>query len=227
MQTDTATRNEKMDVAELINSAAPRLKGKREAYVMLCNLIGGMNDDILDKYGKETAGALLRYFETNPKARAGKDAFAWVAQATSTDDTRMMINVVNYDGENVVATDGRRLHIMPNTDGKKGFYSKQGQAEKYEYTFPNYKQIIPDTTGRERVELKLSALTVDHVSQGLDICVIGGGLYVLAYIKEALAFDKEAVAFIPPMDDKGIPEGPIALEMREGRKAYIMPRRKA
>ena len=223
--TATATRTEKMDPATLINMEEPRPKGKREAYVMLCKIVEGL-DDTEDKGRKAKLSSLLRYFETNPKARAGKDAFAWMAQAVSTDKTRLALTVVSYDDENVVATDGHRLHIMPNTGERRGFYTAQGQPEIEGPTYPNYKQIIPDTTGRARVVLKLAELTVDHVSQGLDVCEICGGLYELKFIKEALAFDGEAVAFIPALFE-GVPDGPIALEMGEGRRAFVMPRRRA
>jgi len=80
----------------------------------------------------------------------------WVATALSTDKTRYVLTRIMIKEDVAVGTDGRRLHILTDpllTQIEDGLYAviKQNPHEvllaldKDAGTFPNYKQVIPDT----------------------------------------------------------------------------------
>ena len=89
------------------------------------------------------------------------DHLAWVLRAVSTDETRYILNHVLVDGNKIVATDGRRLHMLEADWGLgDGLYSAVKTPRKIVLveatdagTYPKYSQVIPD-----------------HFTQSFDIC---------------------------------------------------------
>jgi len=195
---------------------------KYEAYLDLISVIESLDIDCLDSRQQRLLCGLSRYFEVEPKRKAAKDAFAWLAQAASNDTTRLVLNSVYVDKENIVATDGRRLHIMPAGNKKKGFYDIQGHKVEDQGTYPNYKQVIPQgyKADYKKLELSQSDLRTDEVIGGNDCLVIGDEPFNLKFVKEALAYDKTATVYYM---NQG---GPVIFEMKEGRKVVIMPIRR-
>lgn len=80
-----------------------------------------------------------------------KTAYHWVAKATGNDKLNKCFRFVYCDEENLVATDGHRMHVAKNAGGlPAGFYHPKtgdmvyGIKDRDAPSFPNYKRVIPD-----------------------------------------------------------------------------------
>ena len=195
---------------------------KYKAYLDLISLVESLDIDNLNYNQQCLLCGLSRYFEVEPKQKATKDAFAWLAQAASNDTTRLVLNSVYVDKENIVAADGRRLHIMPAGDKKEGYYDIQGHKVEDQGNYPNYNRVIPQGYKADYMKLELSQsdLRTDEVIGVTDCLVMGDEPFNLKFVKEALAYDKTATVYYM---NQG---GPVIFEMKEGRKVVIMPIRR-
>jgi hypothetical protein len=76
----------------------------------------------------------------------------WVALARGKNDVRYFLNYCYSDGENYVACDGHRLHMLKNVSYTPDtFYDKNKVPQVVDGTYPDYKRVIPtdiDTLGR-------------------------------------------------------------------------------
>lgn len=84
------------------------------------------------------------------------EKFMFICKAVSDDENRYFLNFVYCDGKKLIATDGRRIHIMdlgenPYNFEKKKFYKvlKSNTKEAwlveviYEMTFPKWEKVVP------------------------------------------------------------------------------------
>ena len=135
-----------------VNESKPR---KDEAQQILRELAEKYPDSAHD-FGK-----LYVYFMP-PKPKTPKTGFQWVATAIATRDIRENLTYVHVTAEHIEATDGHRLHRMPNADGlRPGYYLPNGdKAHEPDFAkFPNTDRIMPSRTGN-RVTVVLSDLGV-------------------------------------------------------------------
>jgi len=165
---------------------------------------------------------LYSFFDTPPKLKASKDAVAWVEQAVSTDiKYREQLCYAYGDSNNIVATDGRRLHILRKRT-RKGYQKGGKPVIGISKEYPNWKHVIPSVGGLDQIEIESSALRTVQIDRygNRKLCKIGNGLYDLKFVREALAFDGKAVTWITD------PLEPLLLVMAGGkRRAVIMPMR--
>lgn len=86
-----------------------------------------------------------------------QELFTLLNKAIGHDDTRKALQHLYCDGENLVATDGKILVAVACSDLDKGFYDlTKSKIDKrtvltvtpadVDKEFPNYKQVIPDTS---------------------------------------------------------------------------------
>ena len=193
---------------------------KAEAEDIVIRLAQTASDDTAKDIAR-----LWRFFQTKPKAKAKKNAQSWVEQAVSTDQTRFTLQASYSDGENIVATDGRRLHFM-TTDLEKGYYM-DGQPVDDRGNYPNYKQVLPhkDVSDYDKVRMSKTELVTQSHSHNSgfardikQLVKIGQALFNVKYLQEAMARDDAAAVWIPK--DAG---RPIQLDLSEGKYAVIMP----
>lgn len=88
-----------------------------------------------------------RYFTPTVAAKP-KTRWDWVSLAISNDQTRPHLHNVWCDGEYAVAIDGHRLHMTP-CNFAPGYYTVDGKRMdglEDQWTFPDYKRVIPDNT---------------------------------------------------------------------------------
>jgi len=88
-----------------------------------------------------------------PKAKTKKqDYIKAILKATTKENSRFAINGVLVEGDNLVATDGRRLFVAKGKWGKDGIYLNRtslnngllGKADKSGLKFPKWQDIFPD-----------------------------------------------------------------------------------
>lgn len=97
---------------------------------------------------QKVLASLYNYFmPAMPKI--AKTDLEWAFKARETGkDARLYLEFSHSDGENLVGTDGHRVHISP-TNLAKGYYDGQGNAidfdKTYQRDFPDYKRTIPRT----------------------------------------------------------------------------------
>ena len=103
---------------------------------------------LVEKYPDNTIefAKLYNYFMPPAPAKP-KTAFHWVAKAASRDKTKENLLYVYVDKQNIVATDGHRLHVAKNTDNlSPGYYCPRTMDYVYapDYMqFPDYCRVVP------------------------------------------------------------------------------------
>lgn len=104
-----------------------------------------MYEEAIESQKPLLADLYVHFLPALPKV--AKTAFEWVAKACNKELTRPYLNYVYCDGENIVATDGHRLHMSKAPYGHGvGFYDHSGKKIcGVDYTFPEYKKVIPTT----------------------------------------------------------------------------------
>lgn len=101
----------------------------------------------------------------------------WVSLAINPKDIREYLHYIYADGQNVVATDGDRLHTQPS-NLPPGFYCPKSRLKLYEIgdkTFPRYARVIPehtDLTGYTPKELALDHGTVNSGSRTIPTVIL-------------------------------------------------------
>ncbi len=104
-----------------------------------------------------------------PKAKTKKEDFIKaIRKASTTDESRYAISGVYVEGNELVATDGRRLFVAKGKWGKDGLYKDNkslskgvlGKADK-EGKFPAWKDIMPDYSKEEAITISFNAFNND------------------------------------------------------------------
>lgn len=142
------------------------------------------------------------YKEHAPKINtksAGKDDYAWLWQAVaSPKECRYYLAFVYCDGETLTATDGHRLHQVPNYLAlEPGFYDKaKNKVHGTDWAnYPTVSRVIPrleDRTNEIVVDVKnLEIKGVDNKFQAALLPLPGGQQVGVnyKYLKQALAGD--------------------------------------
>lgn len=231
MQTPTPDQQDALNAAARAAITMPRIRYTRPAMADLARkLITGERD--LD----DDARALLYAFFM-PKAstaKAQKNDFAWMAQAVCDDETRIAITTALVQGKNIVAVDGRRLHVIPNTDGlPDGRYDAKGNRVGDENDdrfgrFPNWQQVVPKTEGWQSATLDIADATpreVDRSTLALDWKIPGGTVSLQKkYFEQAAGSDPLEITFDPEAFNNGYYAAGVYFT-RGDRWGVIMPMR--
>ena len=195
---------------------------KKDVFAALVQVMDEIPQDS-HKLVIEGLAIAINYFEPTIKKSAQKDWFSWLFQACSKDETRKVLNFVHVDQDNIVSTDGRRLHIMPNNGQlDQGDYDRHKLKEEDPGQYPNYKQILLDTVGMETLTLKESDITQDALINMTPVYKLpNGACFNIQLLKEALSLNGEGIVFY----DKEESGRPIKIELKEGRFVILMPMR--
>ena len=127
------------------------------------------------------------YNEYKGTFEVSKAFYETFKESCSTDETRMFLNYVYFDGDNhnFVATDGRRL--IKHYDSSigtifTGFYELAKIGKKYkliavneEGTFPNYQKVLPNMDNMENITVDnedLFELTGNLKNDSVTLCEI-------------------------------------------------------
>jgi hypothetical protein len=152
---------------------------------------------------------------TPTAAAAKKHNFTWVALASRPDDIREPLRYVHCDGSRIMATDGHRLHIVPNDEGlAKGFYDRNKQrVEDVSFRFPDIDRVLPKTDGVEPVIVDPERVAISDDGISADL----GGVHInLKYFKHAVAGHGGGQWYLRgPLDSAVLKSG--------SRTAVIMP----
>jgi len=198
---------------------------KDEAFSHLSQLIELLPDEFASNHAIALT-ELIHIYEPKNKKKAKTDRYAWLAQAVSTDVGRYVLTHVHADAENVVATCGKRLHLMPNTDSLKGFIDPNNKTNVTDVkdvgTYPNYKQALPDYKGGDYKQITLITenLKIDACSSGKKATKIESKFYDLKHIKEACSMGNPDVTYICSTTHT---ISPLVMLWRDGRLALVMP----
>lgn len=95
-------------------------------------------------------GSLYKFFQTNTNSTKPKTSIEWIAKAVSKESHKGGMQYVYVDSANIVATDGRRLHMDMNIDKlPTGYYNskgdKIGEVDDIGH-YPNYDMVIPNVS---------------------------------------------------------------------------------
>lgn len=147
---------------------------KQAAYNLILNL------DI----DQNVKNDLLTYFAPAIPAKP-KTTFQWVAKACGKKDIRFYLNSVYCDG-NLVATDGRRLHIAYSVEHEHGYFEPRTQIkENISTTFPNYSRIMPKEDYKDLRHVDNLKLKVLNPKQ--SIYMLHGFKYDAKYVNDAFS----------------------------------------
>lgn len=135
----------------------------------------------------------------------------WVFKAVSKDQYRPYLHLSYSDGEYLVATDGRRLH-MTKTGLDAGYYDMNSNPIEWDFNFPEYKRVLPNIEVMEKRLL----IRKDFVLQDNTHVLIHDIKFNLSYIEDALNGADNVDMYVT--DDKS----PIVLDMGD-RQAVVMP----
>ena len=89
---------------------------------------------------------LYKHFQPSEPKKC-KTVYEWVDKAKSKDPYEPHIGLMYYDGKNIVATDGKRLHsthVSLDSSLNNQFIDVEGNIIESKYTFPNYKRVMPE-----------------------------------------------------------------------------------
>ena len=129
-----------------------------DVFALLQNLAIAHPDSV-EEYAK-----IYAHFIKKIKSSGSKDPFDWCRLAVSREKTRPNIMHVYVDGGQMVATDGRRVHVAP-TNLPDGFYDAAGnriEDAAYLGTFPaQWRQIIEVPADSESITLDLDAASLE------------------------------------------------------------------
>lgn len=124
-----------------------------------------------------------------------KDLWEWVAKAAGTDDVRYYLNYVHVSEKWIEATDGHRLHRIPNAEGIEPGYYQPATRQKMEVDgkFPDTDRVIPGIAAmeaREDVQLdQFEQMTFpDNRPKYRNYLKLGQSAMNQRYVEEALRF---------------------------------------
>ena len=178
---------------------------------------GDLNSLLIKVTGFFTHQPVSMKAKTNP--------FYWVSQAISADDSRRQLRLVYVSEFEIVGTDGKRLHIVQNTDNlPEGLYdAKTGvineKESKFHSSYPNYRQVIPISLPHKKENLRLSDFTLNTIDG--RACLEYEGIKLIR--KHALeAFAGFGTCTLRYSDNSS----PVILEFNANTKAVLMPLRR-
>ena len=209
-----------------ITTTAARMKKPTKAKA-LDALKATLDSGTIDGNEHHLAVLYSFFMPPGPSTKAAeKDNFAWVALATSKDDVRDYLNYVYVTEDHITATDGHRMHRVPNLDGMEpGFYHPNGEkaGDSDWQKFPDVERVIPT----EQTHSKRSFST-----ENLPVVEIGGNIYAYQhdanptrhlnkfYVDAALAGAQMPVSALIADDSSSV------VGLRYGvREAIVMPLR--
>lgn len=140
---------------------------KSHAFQSLMSLIEGL--DLPELSGHNERDLVELYSHFLPKPVHKKAAFDWVAQAMAKDNMRYFLEYVFVNKEHIVASDGHRLHCIPNTEGlKPGYYDKKKKYVTGENmsVFPDYEYLISPPSDKEYERINVKELKLRPYSPG-------------------------------------------------------------
>ncbi len=158
----------------------------------------------LSKLPKAKKGITLPKAKKLPKIKpsTNEDSIKAIFQAASKEATRFAINGVLVEGENLVATDGRRMFVAKGEWGKEGIYLDAtalkkgllGKAEKKgKVRFPEWKQIIPDVSDQKPIVIDDLNVMARHVQQAASMTSVESpGMLIIANQDGSLGFSGAA-----------------------------------
>lgn len=113
------------------------------------------------EHGQEIAQLYAYFMPQQPKNP--KSPFQWVARAVDPKDDREYLQAVYASGEEIVGTDGHRLHAYPDPRPAGHYHHVTEEPVELRGTYPDYKRVIPKH--EHWFELDSSGLPVnEHVT---------------------------------------------------------------
>ena len=194
-----------MNLTKIVNSNAPKMT-KAKCFIELKKLIDVLPEET-DQDIQRILGTLYQHF-LPPTPKKPKTREQWVQLAKGNNDVRYYLNYVYSNGENLVATDGHRVHIMKDTPLTKGCYDADMQFMDDNWNFPDYERLL--LTGAVETQTSTKAVmlsnTVEadpaHPKTGERV-VIHDTLFNLRYVQDALAlFDDDQTVMYNIVDNK-------------------------
>jgi hypothetical protein len=133
-------------IAKMAYSFVQKKPNKADAFKALLGVIEELEDSHPELCIQ--ISRVYKYFEPDTKGKP-KNSAEWAAKAMGKGDTRPYLNWLYIDGGNKVASDGNRMHLTANDDGKPtGYYDKMGikhhHLEDY-WKFPDYNRLLYNT----------------------------------------------------------------------------------
>ena len=181
------------------------------------------NPSLEPQYKKDTLIQLAQTYKYFQPAVPKKCAniLDWVGKAKGKEQTRYYLTEMYADKENIVATDGHRVHITPNKQGYKGYIDNKGNVIDINGTYPEYKRIIPKKTHSD--VLDMDKCEVDQ-SGKLTVAIFnlfGARVtFKMKYLLDLMNGAKTAVVF-----GEGSSGSPVLFELPNEAKAVLMPMR--
>ena len=147
-----------MSIQKIASSTFLATKSKEETFKSLLKIIE-KNPDIIDDNLGDFA-QLYHYF-TPSIPKKPKNVFNWISLAKGKNDVRFYLNYVYCDLENIVASDGHRLHLSNNSlNLDPGYYNEAMHSVEVDGKFPDYNRLIPDVS-KNHIKTSISDLTQD------------------------------------------------------------------
>lgn len=209
---------------EIIGFAGVKKPGKQKAFENVRFLINDLPESFYEDH-KIVLAELFKFF-TPPVSKKPKDNFGWCALAAGNDQRRPFLNYVYVvDAYQMVATNGHRIHIAPNSENlEPGFYCPKTKVKVKkigEVKYPDYERLLT-YKNLEPAELKWEKRTSD-IKQIPFIAVTkdtNGNDYAfdLKYFEEALCGFTDDFKWIP--GESGLDR---AFMVSETHIAVLMP----
>jgi len=161
-----------------------------------------------------------KYFQPSvPKKCA--NILDWVGKAKGKEQTRYYLTEMYADKENIVATDGHRVHITPNKQGYKGYIDKKGNVIDINGTYPEYKRIIPEKTHSDILDMEKCVVDQSGKLTVAIFNLFGARVCLnMKYLLDLMNGEKTAVVF-----GEGSSGSPVLFELPNEAKAVLMPTR--
>lgn len=174
-----------------------------------------------DNQDKARLAELYKFFMPTPPAKC-KDLKQWVTKALNLNHDRPTLQAAYCDGENYIATDGHRMHIIPLTLFPTGYYDHKLNKLDIDLIYPEYKRLIPTKTLKDKL-----IVTSGIIDKNKDITfhLFNAPIkFNLRYITELMNGDKEATVYCSEVYIRGnINASPVLFEFVD-RSAVLMPK---
>lgn len=165
--------------------------------------------DLIESGKQPTADDLAAIYRYMMPARASKlrknhTPYEWVAIAAANDkDKRKYLQWVYADGNRIMASDGHRLHILPD-DRTPGYYCPRTQAKVHDsdwYPYPDVDLIVslPTSGNYSTTQNPAAEVVAGSPKQTTTIVQLTGTEYTLQdrYFDEATQLTENFTAYIP------------------------------
>lgn len=205
-----------MKINDIATLAANKKKpNKNDAFAIL-------KDAIENGMTEASASSLYALFLPSPtRAKVKDDAFKWVSLAQDIKDHHTPIQYIHVEESWVVATDGHRVHVSPNTENlSEGFYDRFKIKVKGKEVFPKWNRLFPDDF-HNRKQVNPEDFKEDVHPMGktdMRVMVVDGIIINEKYFKEMVAYKPDEVVCYIGKDD-------IIFEWEDGSKGKIVAMR--